>query len=1124
VRGAVLRSVVALVLWVGSHAMAQGPVDAALRGRVVAQDGAAAEARVHVRSSDGGEQVVATSRDGTFFVLRLTPGLYRVVAESSGAGSSAVLAIELQAGEIADVTLRLSPRPVALTSVDARGAEYSGEESLTALPVRGREWEELQELDSTANEASPAAARDDVDSDQEERTPEQASSDDGAPAGGLSYGGISPAQNAEWVDGLSAQQGFRSGPRGAASAGPSSRASFGEGAVRSFRVLPGTFSAQYGGAAGGVVAVVSRAGSARLHGSVFALLRESAWAATNPFSVVTRYNDGAITSVLQKPGGSTAQFGGSVGFPLRHSKAAGKRLAPSLFVSLDARRRDDSIVSSPELASFYQLTPEQTALLGNRGVNAAATHAALSYLDSLAGTVSRSEYRVQGFARFDTAIGGRDRVTLAYIGNRFDSPAGAALGKASDAVVARGTGSLGDSVIHVDVATARWLHVLAARADNEVRGQFAHDLEYETPHLPLPQEPAIGPEGYAPQVSIAPEGFAYGTPASLARAAYPDEQRVELADALQIRFGQHLLRAGADWSRLDDRLNSLTNAEGSFSYDSGTTGGHDGGLVDWITDYTFNVRAYPNGGCPSINAAVHYFCFRSFTQSFGPTQTEFVTHEVAGFAEDSWRARENLVVTVGGRYEYTLLPLPQTPNRALDAVIADLGGRVGGATASFPEDRNNVGPRLAVAWSPRWMRRREPLFTVHVGYGAFYGRMPGATIAAALTDTALPATTQRIRITPTTITNCPQVTTGNQGFGYPCDFLMQPPAVVATTGSAKLFSRSFRLPAVQRASLALERELGRSGFVRASYAMATATQLPTTVDLNIAPSPGLRSFVLQGGAGHAGLREGETFVVPFYDARVVSQYGPVTAIVSHANATYHAATMEAMVRPSRELEVRGSYTFSRAIDYAPQSGAIPGVDAQFDPFADGYDKGLSSLQFPQRFAGDMLYSLQMTRGPEVVRRMLSGLRFSAIATAGSGAPYTYAVFGGTYLNGGRDTINGSGGATYLPTVGRNTLRLPMRSHVSVRVAREFAVRDGLRLSVFAQAFNLLNTQSVSRVETRGFLVGTAATPGAPTPLIFQDAATVANEEITTPAFGTALSSTGGLSRERQAEAGLRVTF
>jgi hypothetical protein len=350
-------------------------------------------------------------------------------------------------------------------------------------------------------------------------------------------------------------------------------------------------------------------------------------------------------------------------------------------------------------------------------------------------------------------------------------------------VVARGLGSLGDSVVHVDVGSARWLHGFSPRFNNEVRTQLAHDLDFQTPHAPLPQEPAIGPGGYAPQVSIAPNGFSYGTPSSLApgstggRSAYPDELRFELADTAQLHLGRHLLMFGADWSRIHDRIDSLSAEEGAFSYDSGTTNGKDGGLVDWITDYTFNVNAYPNGGCPSIVATVHYFCFRSFTQSFGPTSTEFVTHTIAGFVEDALRVRSNLTVTLGLRYDYTLLPTPQTANPLLDADIAAIGGPIHGATATFPEDRNNFGPRVAVAWAPRsvwglpaqWSQGSGPLFTVHLGYGVFYSHIPGATVRAALTDTALETTTTHVRIRPTTITACPQVTAVQQGFGYPCD-------------------------------------------------------------------------------------------------------------------------------------------------------------------------------------------------------------------------------------------------------------------------------------------------------------------------------------------------------------------
>lgn len=527
--------------------------------------------------------------------------------------------------------------------------------------------------------------------------------------------------------------------------------------------------------------------------------------------------------------------------------------------------------------------------------------------------------------------------------------------------------------------------------------------------------------------------------------------------------------------------------------------------------------------------------------------TEFVTHDVSGFVEDAMRLRNNLTVTLGLRYDYTLLPKPQMANPLLDADIAAIGGPIHGATATFPEDRNNFGPRVAAVWSPRsvwglptrWKPKSGQMFTVRLGYGLFYSRIPGATMRAALVDTALDTTTTHVRIRPTTITDCPQVTAVQQGFGYPCDYTSAPPAAVAETTSATVFASNYRVPMVQRGTLSVERSLGHRTSVRASYAMAMATQLPGSTDINISPSPGMVSYELQSVDGalnqYKGLHEGETFVVPLYDQRPILNFGAVTALVSNANATYHAFTAEAQVHGLRwsglrELELRGSYTFSRSIDYAPQNSAIPSLDGQFDPFHNGYDKGLSNQQFPQRFSGTLAAPLHERHGPKAVRLVLDGWRAAAIGTASSGAPYSYKIFGGTYLSGGHETINGSGGATYLPTVGRNTLRLAARCRVDLRLARELKVGPKLHLNVFAEAFNLFNAQNISSVETRAFLLGTPNTIGnstasGPTPLIFQDAAGIATEGLTTDVpFGTWNSSTTGVSRERQIELGVRLQF
>ncbi|MPZ18787.1 MAG: TonB-dependent receptor plug domain-containing protein [Luteitalea sp.] len=54
--------------------------------------------------------------------------------------------------------------------------------------------------------------------------------------------------------------------------------------VQEMQVLTGTYSAEFGRAAGGVINVVSRSGSNQLHGSAIGLLRPNAWAARPPLA------------------------------------------------------------------------------------------------------------------------------------------------------------------------------------------------------------------------------------------------------------------------------------------------------------------------------------------------------------------------------------------------------------------------------------------------------------------------------------------------------------------------------------------------------------------------------------------------------------------------------------------------------------------------------------------------------------------------------------------------------------------------------------------------------------------------------------------------------------------------
>jgi len=1127
--GAVVRIVWACLLWccaaatVEPRAWGQTAVDGAISGFVVDASGAALSGAVVLvqNVANGTANRATTEGKGEFLVAHLPAGEYRVVVQYAlfaqltlqpviveVGGVTSVEARLLVGGVATSVTVRAEPNPPVSVSVDdlssAAVASVVTPNEIERLPVNGRRWQTFALLTPSAN-ADPEG--------------------DGL----LSFRGVASTQNRSRIDGGDDDQSFGSVPRGtgiesgeeiedAAEVGASSRINIGSAsggggygrhsgmaytfsqeAVREFRVSGQNYSALYGHAAGGIITTVSKSGTNDLHGTGFYLLRSSALGATNPFSIATSYVDGVTTTTMVKPHDLRQQFGGTIGGPLVQGKLF-------YFYAYDQQARDFPAISTPGDPNFFALTPTQTALLSNRGVTPAKVNSALTYLESLTGTIARRQDQTINFGKVDWKPTDRHRVGVQYDRARSSSPAGVR----SAPVVDVGRASLGSSYAEIDAVLGQWMWLATPRLSNELRVQYGRDFQYEQAQGPLPQEAAVGPGGSAPEVAIGPDGFTFGTSPSLGRNAYPDENKVQLVDMATWTHGRHQLQAGVDLSLVHDNIDALTNTQGAFHYDSTITSGNAGGLVDWITDYTFNVNAYPNGGCPSIVSPVHDFCFRSFTQSFGQQSVTFNTQEWAAFLQDDWRLRSGLTVNAGLRYEYEFLPLPQQPNATLDAAFGQTG-----ATSVFPEDRNNLGPRLGVAWEPFGAGRG----IVRLGYGLFYGRLPGATVRSALVDTALPSSARHVLITPSTVTNCPQV--ANQGFGYACAYLTTPPSAVTTTTSAMIFDRRFRLPAVQQGSMTVEHEVGAGVIASATYLMNLDRQLPNSVDINIAPATATKMFQLQGGTGAAGVTDGETFVVPVYTQRVNTDFGPVTDIVSNADATYNAMVLEARRRLRGGFEFRASWTWAKAIDYG-QGGATPRTNAQFDPFNVLYDKGLSSLNFPHKVLASAVWEPTLASEQHWLRVAANGWTVSPLFTESSGRPYSLDIFGGTRLTGGHESINGAGGAVYLPTVGRNTLRLPDTSRLDLRVSRALRVTETVRMRGSAEIFNLANRVNYSAIMQRAFLVGMETNDG--TPLIFQNAATVASEGLNVRPFGTHTAASTGQSPERQVQLGIRVEF
>jgi hypothetical protein len=222
---------------------------------------------------------------------------------------------------------------------------------------------------------------------------------------------------------------------------------------------------------------------------------------------------------------------------------------------------------------------------------------------------------------------------------------------------------------------------------------------------------------------------------------------------------------------------------------------------------------------------------------------------------------------------------------------------------------------------------------------------------------------------------------------------------------------------------------------------------------------------------------------------------------------------------------------------------VPRTNGQFDPFTVRYDKGLSALNFPHRVVATIVWSPRVSgsggsgisaTAERTVWRLLDGWSAAWIFSESSGRGYSYDIYGGTRLAGGHQSINGSGGSAVLPTVGRNTLRLPDSANLDMRLSRTFRLGrtmagEGLRLRASAEAFNVTNRRNYSGITQRAFLVGTpvplnGTTGPEVTPLVFQDAATVATEGLNVQPFGAYTAASTSQARERQIQLGLRLEF
>lgn len=1056
-------------------------------------------AQLTLRNIATGQQVeLQSDRLGEFLFPALTPGTYILTATATGFQPLQLDAIDVAVGRTTRLlprmhiagaiqTIEITANPA--TSFDSPVNANLSPQQLQLLPLDGRRFQSLAVLTSLVS----AEDADVVLNPSEETAAQPIGDTDNAR---LSFRAQDPALNRFTLNGADHTRLFDMQPHGGGLPFAITQEGVQEFGVRTIA----TAQTEQPHGAGGAIHTVTRRGGEGIHGSTFFLIRNSAGNAINPFSIATQYNNGAPTISLLKPRDQREQFGGSLGGPTRLRGVYG-------FLAIDGQRRSFPAVSSPSDGSLYNLTAIQNALLTARGVSPAAIIRGLTFLDSLSGTLPRRANELSLYPRLDWDTA-RSSVSADWNHVRFQSPAG----QNALPVIARGRGSIGGIRTHGDDVQLRVTITLHPRWTADAHLAYSHDLTVAESPTGLAQEPHTGPQGSVPQVDLA-DAFSFGSAPVTGQRRLPDERDTEAAAALHFHGRAHQVSVGASILLSDVRVAGSEANNGRYLYSNSTAAGHAGALVDFLTDYTFNANSYPNGGCPSVYAQPHYFCFTSFTQTFGNTpETRFHTAELSTFVSDRWRVTPHLHLDAGVRYQWNRLPPPQHPNAAIDAVFGSFA-----ATASTPSDTNNLAPFAGIAYTP------ASNTVIRISYGYSFSSLPGLTIQRALANTAQAASQSQLRITPRTLIDSGCTSYGTN-FGYPATYTCTPFGPVAAAGAAWAFARSFQMPAVQTAELSVSQQIAPRTHLSGSYVLALSRELTNTVDLNIAPSTQSLAFRIIRNGGEPGAQGGDTFHIPLYTARKTSAFGPVTAVLSDGNGTYQAMALTLQHQTPRALTLRTSWTFSKSLDTVRTGAAARNENAHFDPFRPLYDRAPSNFDHRHRVTLLAIWQPHAHSTHAPLRAVANGWSLSPVMVFQSGRPYSYNLSGGTSLPGGRESLNGSGGANYLPSVGRNTLRLPWTQSVDISLSRSVALaHDHAHLRLILQAFNALNHVNVTTVEQRAFLIGSAGTDGT-IPLIYQDAATLTTEGLTGNPFGTPTQSANSPTRERRLQAGLRLQW
>ena len=385
---------------------------------------------------------------------------------------------------------------------------------------------------------------------------------------------------------------------------------------------------------------------------------------------------------------------------------------------------------------------------------------------------------------------------------------------------------------------------------------------------------------------------------------------------------------------------------------------------------------------------------------------------LAFYGQDSLK-RDNLTINYGLRYTST-----QNPDN-LDHAFEE--GR------DIP-DTQNLAPRFGFA-----LASDEGRSVLRGGIGFFFGRTPTLLFANQVQSNGVPPNYGRQYVGP-----------GDNGYvplGQPIDNENPPPGIIP---AVSYVDPEFDDAQTLRASLGWEREIGNGWSTGVDVVYAEGSSLQRNLDVN-------RQF---GGYDEYGR--------PTYSGRIRDDVTEILVRQSRGESEYQAVTLKANRRFAGRYQLNAHYTWGKDRDTDSNERSATSTTISDSGNLD-YDWGLSDRDVKHRLVVSGMVQLP------------ADFQISGILNYQSGTPYT-AIDSSLYWShcGSLGVCNDTYAVIDGVLVGRNTFRNESIQTVDLRIGKFFRFGDGLRLDVFAEAFNVFDQHSFavcgSQLNVRGGVV------------------------------------------------------